>query len=277
MPERVNLPEHVAHTRPIGVFDSGVGGISVLRALVREMPHERFIYFGDSAHAPYGTKTREEILGYSEAITARFEQLGAKAVVVSCNTATSVAIRELRENHPGIPIIGVEPALKPAVEKHPNGSILVMATPVTLERDKYHELVHRLDKRIAGSYRLYEEACPKLAERIEKGNLDDADLYELVENYIGVYKGKVDAVVLGCTHYPFITHVIKRILGNVDIFDGSEGTARQTRRQLAAYGTPAIEEGPGVVEFESSIDTLDERALYRGLFAMDGTQDLYVL
>ena len=248
----------------IAVFDSGVGGISVLRALVAELPHERFSYFGDSANAPYGERSEGEILRLTHTHIETFIDNGAKAVVIACNTATSVAARSLRAAYPDIPIIGVEPALKPAAEAFPGGNILVMATPVTLALDKYHDLAARIDK----SCTVHAVACPELAARIERGNLNAPDVTELIEKYVGCYRGSVDAVVLGCTHYPFIASAIRDVLGDVRLFDGGAGTARQLRRRLAAVNELAPDTQPGAVEFSSSLDTTEELALYRELFSI---------
>lgn len=248
----------------IAVFDSGVGGISVLRALVEELPHERFRYFGDSANAPYGEKSEDQILRLTHGHVGNLIDDGAKAVVIACNTATSVAGPSLREAYPDTLFIGVEPALKPAAEAYPGGSILVMATPVTLALDKYHDLAARLDDTCT----IHAVACPDLAARIERGNLDAPDMRALVEGYVGSYRGAVDAVVLGCTHYPFIAALIRDVLGSVESFDGGAGTARQLRRRLAARNQLAPSTEPGAVEFASSLDTPEELALYEEFFSM---------
>lgn len=249
----------------IAVFDSGVGGISVLRALVEELPHERFSYFGDSANAPYGEKSEAQIMRLTHGHVENLVDHGAKAVVIACNTATSVAGASLREAYPDTLFIGVEPALKPAAEAYPGGSILVMATPVTLALEKYHELAMTFDDTCT----IHAVACPELADRIEQGKLDAPDLRDLIESYVGSYRGKVDAVVLGCTHYPFVVPAIREVLGDVEFFDGGAGTARQLKRRLTAMNELAPDTQPGAVEFSSSLDTPEEYALYDELFSMD--------
>lgn len=249
----------------VGVFDSGVGGISVLRALVAELPHEDFRYFGDSANAPYGEKTEAEVLALSRAIVERFLSDGAKAIVIACNTATSVAAATLRAEHPDVPIVGIEPALKPATEAARHGRILVMATEVTLRLDKYHELARTYGR---GS-EVIPVPCPGLAARIERGALDADDLAEMVRGYVGPYAGAVDSVVLGCTHYPFVRAQVARAVGeDVAFFDGGAGTARQLRARLAAEGLLAARGRAGRVDFASSVDTPDELALYREFFSL---------
>ena len=247
---------------PIGVFDSGAGGVSVLRALVNELPSETFIYLGDSAHAPYGGRTTDEILDLSREMVSRLIAQGAKAVVIACNTATSVAVATLREELRDIPVVGVEPALKPAVSAHEGGCVLVMATPVTLALDKYHELASLYETRAS----VVPVPCPGLAARIERGNLDAPDVTELIRSYVGEYAGKADAVVLGCTHYPFVAASIREVLGDVELFDGALGTARQLRRVLKRESLLARRGKQGSVVFESTLEGAER--LYEELFAL---------
>ena len=249
----------------VGVFDSGLGGISVLRSLVSELPHEDFHYFGDSAHAPYGEKTEAQVLALSQTIVERFLAGGAKAIVIACNTATSVAAATLREAHPDVPIVGIEPALKPAARAFPHGRILVMATEVTLRLEKYHELARAWE----GECEVISVPCPGLAARIECGNLDAPDLAEMVGDLVGRYAGTVDAVVLGCTHYPFVRPLVAAALGgDVAFFDGGAGTARQLRARLEAEGLLATRERLGRVTFASSLDTPAELELYQRFFSL---------
>ena len=244
----------------VGVFDSGVGGISVLRALVDELPHEDFRFFGDSAHAPYGEKTEAEVLDLARGITERLLADGAKAIVIACNTATSVAAPTLRAAHPDVPIVGIEPALKPAALAFPHGRILVMATEVTLRLDKYHELARHWGE----TCEVVAVPCPGLAGRIERGNLDAPDLRDMICGLVGEWAGRADAAVLGCTHYPFVRRQIAEVLGpGTRFFDGGPGTARQLAARLRETGLLAERERPGRVELASSLDTPDELALYQ--------------
>ena len=246
----------------IGVFDSGVGGISVLQALVRELPCESFLYYGDSAHAPYGEKTTEEVLELSRSIVAKLLDAGCKAIVIACNTATSAAGEQLRLEHPSIPIIGVEPALKPAVLATRDGDVLVMATPMTVRLEKFQRLMDEWGSKA----RVHAVPCEGLAARIEQGRLGDADLTELIDSLVGGYANRVDSVVLGCTHYPFVVNQIKAVLGEVPFFDGGEGTARQLRRRLVECELLNPNEHEGGVQFFSSKATSAELALYERFF-----------
>lgn len=247
----------------IGVFDSGVGGISVLQHLMRELPGEDFRFFGDSANAPYGEKTADEVRALTGAIAERMIEDGAKALVIACNTATSAAAPLLRKKYSQLPIIGVEPALKPAVLAGGTGKILVMATEVTLHLDKFHKLAERW----AAPEAVETVACAGLAGRIERGNLDAPDLERLIEDLVGGYRGEVDRVVLGCTHYPFVREQITRVLGDVRLFDGGVGTARHLRRQLKKNGL-LKKDGQGSVTLASSIDTPEQLALYRRFLSL---------
>ena len=261
----------------IGVFDSGVGGISVLKSLVSELPREDFVFFGDSANAPYGEKTVDEVVDLSRAIVDDLISHGAKAIVIACNTATSAAGETLRTEYPGLPIVGVEPALKPATLAPRHGRILVMATPVTLRLDKFHKLAEKWgsDSEVIGV------PCIGLASRIEEGNLDAPDLIELIEKLVGRYRGTVDSVVLGCTHYPFVKQQIRTVLGDVPLYDGADGTARRTHSLLEQGGLlrdatdtadaadaagAAARRRKGTVTFRSSRQTAEELELYQRLF-----------
>ena len=247
----------------VGVFDSGVGGISVLKSLAAELPGEDFHYFGDSANAPYGEKTEARVLELSRGIVEKFVDEGAKGIVIACNTATSVAAPTLRNAYPDLPIIGIEPALKPATEDPDHGRILVMATDITLTLDKYQDLAATYGK----DCEVISVPCPGLAGRIEHGELDQADLVEMIRGYVGSFAGTVGSVVLGCTHYPFVRQQIAEVLGGgVKFFDGGSGTARQLRSRLTETGLLASEGRVGEVSFESSKDTEAEIALYRQFF-----------
>ena len=229
---------------PIGVFDSGVGGISVLAALERALPREDFVYFGDTLHAPYGTKPEAEVLGYVREIMARLMARDVKAVVIACNTATSVAAAHLREELT-LPIIGMEPALKPAAEHRRGGAILVLATPMTLRLPKFQALYARYGE---GAEPL---PCPGLMDLVEQEDFAQAEAYlkELLRPYD---LRRVDAVVLGCTHYVFLRPVLRRLLPETTlILDGNAGTARQLARVLSERGL-LRETGVGSIILETS-------------------------
>lgn len=246
----------------IAVFDSGVGGISVLRELVRLMPNERYLYFGDSANAPYGTRPTSEVRDLTIAAAERLMARGCKALVVACNTATAAAIRELREIYPEKIIIGIEPALKVAADHFPGGRIGVMATPVTLREEKFDILLHRF----TDSCTVYKLPAPGLVQLVEQGKAESEETYALLEPLLSPYYGKLDAVVLGCTHYPFAAPVIQRLLGEkTALLDGGPGTARQTKRRLEAEGL--LWDGEGELLIENSSGNEEMIALCRELLS----------
>lgn len=241
---------------PIGVFDSGVGGIGTLAALRRELPQERFLFYGDTANAPYGTKSREEVMGCVSRIMDHLLAQDVKAVVIACNTATAVAAAELRARYT-LPIIGIEPALKPAHEMRRGGSILVLATPMTLKLEKFRALYERYGE---GAIPL---PCPGLMELVEREADDEARRY-LLELFSPYDLSQVDAVVLGCTHYPFAAKAIRRVLGpEVALLDGGEGTARETLRRLRL--NDLLRDGEGSVVIENSSGREDLLSLSREL------------
>ena len=245
----------------IAVFDSGVGGISVLRHLIRHMPGERFLYYGDSANAPYGSRTTEEVrkltLAAAEKLTTEYP---IKALVIACNTATAAAVTQVRETYPDLIVIGIEPALKLAVDRHPAGTIGVMATQVTLREEKFDHLMHRFDS----TCQVVKIPAPGLVELIETGRGDSAEAQEFLHRLLDGFVGKLDALVLGCTHYPFVKRNISAILGpNVEILHGGRGTARETQRRLDKAGL--LREGTGSVEIINSAHNQHLLALCRQL------------
>ena len=216
---------------PIGVFDSGVGGISVLRKMISLMPNENYIYYGDSANAPYGDRSDEEVLSLTENVFDYLLSEGVKGLVVACNTATSVAVRRLRGRYPDLPIVGIEPAIKPAAKNHEGGRIVVMATSVTLRRPKFAHLMESFRQ----SAEIISMACPSIVDFVEKDKMNSQELMNyLTKKFAALGDRPADAVVLGCTHYPFIAEAIQKAAGpQAVLYDGSEGVAREIRRRLA--------------------------------------------
>ena len=236
-------------TSYIAVFDSGVGGVSVLRELKKLMPQENYYYFGDSANAPYGLRSTEEVKALTVAAAEKLlVEKDAKALVVACNTATAAAIGELRRIWPDRIIIGIEPALKLAHDRHPGGTIGIMATEDTLREKKLSALMDRF----SGDCTVLPLHSPGIVELVEAGKADSPEAVALMEAELGHLKGKLDALVLGCTHYPFMKKAMETVLGEgVDILDGGEGTARETRRRLAEAGLLNDGEGSLIVENSS--------------------------
>ncbi len=231
---------------PIAVFDSGVGGISVLRELIRLMPGENYLYYGDSANAPYGDRPTQQVRQLTLQASDMLFSKGAKALVVACNTATSAAIGILREKYPDTVIVGIEPALKLAADRFPNGHIGVMATQVTLREEKF---AHQLERFPRVKVELI--PAPGLVQLIEAGEGESEACRTLLENILGPFRGKLDALVLGCTHYPFAKKSIQQVLGEqIPLLDGGEGTARQTRRLLENAGL--LREGAGSLQILNS-------------------------
>ena len=229
---------------PIGVFDSGIGGLSVLRALQMALPHERFVYLADSAHAPYGEKTEAFVRERTQAIaTHLLAQHQIKALVVACNTATAAAIHALRAQHPQLPLVGVEPALKPALALSRTGDIGVIATRGTVGSDKFARLLAS----VQGQAHFVVQACNGLALAIEQSTLPDqaqaaqAQISHLLQTYtqamgrFGSGPGEIDTLVLGCTHYVFVENDLRQLLGpDVQLISTGDAVARQTQRLLAA-------------------------------------------
>lgn len=228
----------MAASSPIGVFDSGVGGLSVLRALRAELPHERFVYVADSGHAPYGERDDTHVIARSHAIAGHLTaNHGIKALVVACNTATAAAIHELRVAYRALPIVGIEPALKPAAAQSKTGVVGVMATRGTLQSEKFRKLLETLH----GKATFVLQPCDGLADAIEHN-----DATEIVAacarftgalGHFGSKSGEIDTLVLGCTHYPFIETELRKWVGHETQFlEGGAPVARQTRRLLDQAG-----------------------------------------
>ena len=223
---------------PIGFFDSGLGGLSVLRKALEMMPNENYIYYGDSKHAPYGEKTPQEIRSLSFNAIEFLIKKGAKAIVIACNTATSAAAHDLREYYKDIPIIGIEPALKPAIKLHETGSVIVMATKATLTQEKFKNLMD------------------KYGEHREAGDLEGEDVKNFLREKLNPYMDReISSIVLGCTHYPFVKDVIQDIVGEkVDIIDGSSGTVRELKRRLEENNIESESKKKGNLDIFNSLE-----------------------
>ena len=250
-PDLLSDASHLA-SGPIAVFDSGVGGLSVLRHLRALLPAEDLIYLADQAHVPYGPRRASEIQSFSRSITQFSLDRGAKMIVVACNTATAAALDDLRATFPHLPVVGMEPAVKPGAATTRSGKVGVLATAGTFESQRYADLMARF----AWSVVLYESPCSGLVPLIEAGELDGAETRTLLESCMRpMLEAGVDTIVLGCTHYPFVLPTIHAIAGpNVRIIDPAPAVARQALRVLREHGLLAPAEQQGSIQAYTSGD-----------------------
>ncbi len=218
------------NNHPVGIFDSGIGGLSVLLAIRKELPREHLIYIGDQANVPYGSRSLEEVRQLSEGLTNFLLKQNAKLIVVACNAASAAALRYLRERYPEVPFVGMEPAVKPAAEYTHTGKVGVLATPATFQGELYASVVERF----AQGVEIYQDTCPGLVKQIEVGRLDTPKTRRILERALKpMLAAGIDTVVLGCTHYPFVMPLIQKIVGNdVRVIDPAPAVARQVRRVL---------------------------------------------
>ena len=236
---------HNGAARPIALLDSGAGGIGVLREVKKLLPREQLLYFGDSRNAPYGEKSAAEIERLVLRAAARLLQT-AKALVLACNTATAVAAARLRERYWPIPIIGMEPALRPAIVAG-HRRVLVLATAATLREKKFLQLCQTCER----SATVLPLSAPGIVRLVETGRGDSLEMDAYLQSLLAPYRGKVDAVVLGCTHFPFALQALRRCLGDLPFYDGAAGTARELKRRLA-QSELLLEEGQGGVCMSAS-------------------------
>ncbi len=236
--------------RPIGVFDSGVGGLSILRAMRRLMPEEPVLYFGDQGHIPYGPRSRDQIRDFSETITRFLLDKRAKLIVVACNTASAAALSYLRHTYPEMDFVGMEPAVKPAAEQTHTGVVGVLATPATFQGALFASVVERF----AGGVELLKDTCAGLVQQIEAGNLDGPETRRILQAALRpMLERNIDTVVLGCTHYPFVIDQIQQIVGDgVRVIDPAPAVARQAKRLLDKKGSAHAEGTRGAVQFYTS-------------------------
>ena len=237
---------------PIGIFDSGIGGISVLRAVREQMPEESIIYLGDQGHVPYGSRSMEQIQNFSEEITRFLLDEGAKIIVVACNTASAAALKYLREKFPSFHFVGMEPAVKPAAERTQTGKVGVLATPATFQGRLYASVVERF----ANGVELFQDTCPGLVQQIEQGQLNGSVTRRILEDaLLPMLEKNIDTVVLGCTHYPFVVPLMQQIVGdNVRVIDPAPAVAKQTGRLLEASGLRNKSNLQGDLKFYTSGD-----------------------
>jgi glutamate racemase len=244
------MQKDLMRSRPIGIFDSGVGGLSVLRAIRQSLPFEDILYLGDQAHVPYGPRSQSEIRQFSEAISRFLLAQGAKLIVVACNTASAAALRYLRQVFPEMPFVGMEPAVKPAAETTHTGKVGVLATPTTFAGALYASVVERF----AGGVEIFQDTCPGLVGQIEVGYLDTPETRHILEKALQpMLRAGIDTVVMGCTHYPFVIPLIQEITGpEVRIIDPAPAIARQTQRLLSVFGMLSKGPASGSMRFFTS-------------------------
>lgn len=256
-------------TNPIGVFDSGVGGISVLRAMRAQMPSEEIIYFGDQGHVPYGPRPMEQIQSFSEGITQFQLNQNAKLIVVACNTASAAALKYLRGKFPDTPFVGMEPAIKPAAEHTATGVVGVLATPATFQGALYASVVERF----GAGVELLQSTCPGLVQQIEHGDLDGESTRKILEDALfPMLRKNIDTVVLGCTHYPFVIPLIQEIVGGkVRVIDPAPSVARQAKRLLEAQGLLNLSDVRAGIRFFTSGDALAMESMLPMLLGENGT------
>ncbi len=257
----------MANPNPIGFFDSGVGGLSVMKEVRRILPGENFIYFADSAYCPYGVKPQQIILARAFAISDFLLSMGAKLIVIASNTTSIVALDAVRQRL-SVPVVGIEPAVKPAASVTRNGKIGILATGVTLAGKRFNSLVERFGDNVE----VYTQPCPGLVELVESGAVDLPEAEELLNCYLDplIQKG-VDTIILGCTHYPFLKPLIEKLVGaNVILIDTGEAVARQVARVLESNNLAAPDPQKGNQSFFTSGDLCQVETVIRLLWGDPG-------
>jgi glutamate racemase len=227
---------------PVGIFDSGIGGVSVLTAIRAELPTVDMIYTGDNFHLPYGEKTMDEIMMYSRGVVEFLKLKGCDVIVIACNTASAAALKKLREEYPEVVFVGMEPAIKPAAEQTQTGVVGVMATTATFQGELFASVVERF----ANGVKVIQQPCPGLVQQIEAGELQSESTMKMLRGWLEPMKEQnIDRIVLGCTHYPFVKNAIRSILGDgVTIIDPAPAIAKQVRRILdIQHSIPETGEG----------------------------------
>jgi len=253
---------------PVGVFDSGIGGLSIVRMLQQRLPQQDVLYVADQAHCPYGERPQSSVRRFSQGIARFLMDRGAQVIVVACNTASATALTSLRRQFPRARFVGMVPAIKPAAEITRTGVVGVLATPLTLHGRLYDEVVHRY----ARDVRVVSEVCLGLVERIELGDFDGPDTEELVQSCLApLLAAGADVLVLGCTHYPFLMPLLRRLLpDSVRVIEPSDAIARQTQRVLAETGQLAPLLHTGRTTYATSGDLQSFEKSFEGLGCRPG-------
>ena len=252
---------------PIGIYDSGVGGLTVLRAVRSLLPDEDLIYFADQANVPYGNRSLNEVRGLAEGAASFFKSQGAKLIVIACNTASAAALKHLRGLFPDYPFVGMEPAVKPAAEQTLSGKVGVLATPSTFQGELYTSVVERF----AHDVQLFQATCPGLVQQIENGHLNTPQTRKILEDALEpMLQEGVDTLVMGCTHFPFVIPLISEIAGGeVNVIDPAPAIARQVKRVLETRGLLRERKKAGEMVFRTSGDAEKMQVLLPKLIAVE--------
>lgn len=262
------MPGLTKNHSPIGVFDSGVGGLSVLRSMREQMPHENMIFIADQEHVPYGSRPSAEVHGFAKGITQFLLDKSAKLIVVACNTASAAALHSLRQEFTNIPFVGMEPAVKPAAENTNSKVVGVLATPATFQGELYASVVERFARDVT----LIQHTCPGLVQQIEAGELQSSRTRAILEEaLIPMIAQGIDTIVLGCTHYPFVIPLIEEIVGpQVRVIDPAPAVARQVGRMLDAHELRNPGDRTSSTRYLTSGDPQHLQALLAQLINEDG-------
>ena len=256
----------MSNLQPIGIFDSGVGGLSVWRELARQLPHEDTLYFADQAHIPYGPRSLAEIRSFADTITRFLLARGCKLVVVACNAASAAALKPLRATFPDVPFVGMEPAVKPAAETTQTGVVGVLATPATFQGELFASVVERF----ANGVHLVREVCPGLVQQVEAGRLTTPDTLEMLDRFLApIRAAKADTIVLGCTHYPFVIDAIRQLAPGINVIDPAPAIARQAGRVLRERGLDNDRQRRGAHTFITSADLDQYQSILRKLVGVE--------
>lgn len=260
------MSKKASTNRPIAVYDSGVGGLSVLRALLNELPNEDFIYLGDQAHVPYGERSLEALRELADGVTRFFIQQGAKIIVIACNTASAAALKYLRAKYPEQIFVGMEPAVKPAAEQTHSHKVGVLATPSTFHGELYASVVERF----ANGVEIFQSTCPGLVAQIEQGNLDGEETMRILHDALDpMLEADVDKIVLACTHFPFVIPQIEAIVaGRATVIDPAPAVARQTARVLAQKDMLSTATKPCRIHFYTSGNPKNLQAITHKLIGL---------
>ena len=252
--------------QPIGLFDSGVGGLSVWREIAAQLPHEDTLYFADQIHIPYGPRSLDQIRSFSEAISRYLIDQGCKLIVVACNTASAAALKHLRATFPDVPFVGMEPAVKPAAEHTRTGVVGVLATPATFQGELFASVVERF----ANGVKLINQVCPGLVEQIEAAQLTTPETVAMLDRFLSpVRSGGADTIVLACTHYPFVIDAIRSLAPGIDVIDPAPAIARQVNRVLSDREMLAASDRTGQHHFITSGDRAEFERVLRGLTGVE--------